>query len=307
MRKAVRETLQKHLSASTVPLPAEVPLSEVQNHFPMETRNFSDFYCSLEHAINCTKLLRSDGAINQNWYTVPMVYNGHTSSLVVSGTPVHRSCGVFPVPGRDRDKLTFQPEMHMDFELEMGVFLSQPLEHGKRLDINDCRDNMFGFVLLNDLSARQIQLFEMPPQGPFHSKGSGTSISRWIVTTEALEASSDETYDVELSVHIERNGESFKVCVSNLHELYWSAFQQLTHLSSAGKARTDDKGEKTGLGCLFERQLDGNRLASAPADLHATFLKDGDRVVLQGWCRHPVTKEVLFGFGKCEGQLLPAI
>ncbi|CAK7225474.1 hypothetical protein SBRCBS47491_005902 [Sporothrix bragantina] len=171
----------------------------------------------------CTKLLLNKTDINPNWYTVPMVYNGRTSSLVVSGTPVHRPCGVFPTE-KSNGKPTFQPEIHMDFELEMGVFLSKPLDRGQRLDINTCRDHIFGFVLLNDWSARNIQLFEMAPLGPFHSKGSGTSISPWIVTAEALEPilclrvtpqtvsppahltsneNADATYDIELSVRIQ--------------------------------------------------------------------------------------------------------
>ncbi|CAK7204881.1 hypothetical protein SEUCBS139899_007643 [Sporothrix eucalyptigena] len=301
----------------------------------MATRNFSDFYCSLEHTVNCTKLLLGKTDINRNWYTVPMVYNGRTSSLVVSGTPVHRPCGVFPSE-KSNGKPTFQPEIHMDFELEMGVFLSKPLERGQRLDINSCRDHIFGFVLLNDWSARQIQLFEMAPLGPFHSKGSGTSISPWIVTAEALELAMcprvtpqtvppprhltrsedlDATYDIELSVKIQ-------MCESNLNELYWTPLQQLTHLASAGEglstgdilgtgtissSRTNDKGEKSGLGCLFERKDPANRLSSVPNDLADTFLMDGDWVVFEGWCRNPETKKVLFGFGTCKGQLLPAV
>ncbi|KAL1895713.1 hypothetical protein Sste5346_005185 [Sporothrix stenoceras] len=219
-RVAVREKLQAYLAVSEPTSPAFIPLAEVENHFPMETRNFSDFYCSLEHTIN---LLLNKTDINPNWYTVPMVYNGRTSSLVVSGTPVHRPCGVFPTE-KSNGKPAFQPEIHMDFELEMGVFLSKPLDRGQRLDINTCRDHIFGFVLLNDWSARNIQLFEMAPLGPFHSKGSGTSISPWIVTAEALEPilcprvtpqtvsppthltgneNADATYDIELSVRIQ--------------------------------------------------------------------------------------------------------
>lgn len=119
-----------------------------------------------------------------------MVYNGRTSSLVVSDTPVTRPCGVFPTQissQEPKSKPVFQPEIHLDFELEMGVFVSESVPHGTRLDINKAKNHIFGFVMLNDWSARNIQVFEMPPLGPFHSKGFATSISPWVVPMEALD------------------------------------------------------------------------------------------------------------------------
>ncbi|KAH8879505.1 fumarylacetoacetate hydrolase [Thozetella sp. PMI_491] len=345
VRKDAREKLMQHLSNASTASAAFIALSEIENHFPMDTRNFSDFYCSLEHTQNCTAVFRDDGVINPNWFTAPMVYNGRTSSLVISGTPLHRPYGIFPVSSSDtaeKEGPSFQPETQMDFELEMGVFLSEPLPRGDRLKIEDCKENIFGFVLLNDWSARNIQLFEMPPLGPFHAKGSATSISPWIVTTEALEAAScprhspqeaqpfahlstpnnaHATYDIELSLKILRDGVSYTLTESNLNELYWTPFQQLTHLASAGEgistgdifgtgtissSRTNTQGEKIGLGCLFERKVPRNRLSATPEDLIETFLKDGDRVIIEGWCRDPATKQRLFGFGTCEGELMPA-
>lgn len=127
--------------------------------------------------------------INPNWYAAPMVYNGRTSSLVVSGTPVTRPCGIFPNRSSPDGKSapSFQPETHLDYELEMGVFLSQPVPRGQRLNLNNAKDHIFGLVMLNDWSSRDIQFFEMPPLGPFHSKGSATSVSPWIVPIEALD------------------------------------------------------------------------------------------------------------------------
>ncbi|KAI1332733.1 fumarylacetoacetate hydrolase [Xylariaceae sp. FL0255] len=341
-RGKVREVLLRHLSTpGSSSSPAFVPLAEVQNHFPMDTRNFSDFYCSLEHTRNCTAVFKPDSEPGLNWFTAPMVYNGRTSSLTISGTPVRRPCGIFS-PLSSKEAPSFQPELSMDFELEMGVFLTGPTPRGTRLAIEDARDSIFGFVLLNDWSARQIQGFEMPPLGPFHSKGTATSISPWIVTTEALEAvackmeypqhseplqhlrwveDSRATYDIELSAKIIRGGQSYLMCQSNLNELYWTPFQQVTHLASAGEGlsagdvfgtgtvsspRKNSQGEKVGLGCIFERMLPTNTLSSL-SDISSTFLKDGDRVVFDGWCRDPITKEVLFGFGTCEGELLPAL
>ncbi|KAF3762631.1 hypothetical protein M406DRAFT_263748 [Cryphonectria parasitica EP155] len=329
-RKLARERLTEYLSGEEAhAYPAFIPLNEIENHFPMDTRNFSDFYCSLEHTKN-------DGVISPNWFNAPMVYNGRTSSLVVSGTPVHRPYGIFPHPRAEKRQPMFQPETHMDFELEMGVFLSEGLSRGQRLRIGESSDKVFGFVLLNDWSARQIQLFEMAPLGPFHSKGSATSISPWIVTVEALEASicarhADQeveplphlryphearaTFDIELSAKIIRDDVSYTICETNLKELYWTPFQQLTHLASAGEGLaagdlfgtgtiSSDVREKTGLGCLFERTSPSNYLSSAPKDVAESFLKDGDRVVIEGWCREPETGKKLFGFGTCEGELL---
>jgi fumarylacetoacetase len=130
--------------------------------------------------------------IQPNWYAMPSVYNGRTSSLVVSGTPFHRPCGMYPdARGSGSPQvsvpISFKPESHMDYELEMAVWLSKPVPRGHRLKIANAQDHIFGLTLLNDWSARQIQGFEMPPLGPFHAKGSCTSVSSWIVPIEALE------------------------------------------------------------------------------------------------------------------------
>lgn len=125
--------------------------------------------------------------INQNWYFIPSCYNGRTSSLRISGVPIRRPWGVLAPPDSDaKTQPTWSPSRRLDFELEMGVYVSKPLPAGQILDIRDARDHIFGLVLLNDWSARDIQGFEMAPLGPFHSKGFGTTVSPWIVTGEAL-------------------------------------------------------------------------------------------------------------------------
>lgn len=129
--------------------------------------------------------------ISPNWFVIPSVYNGRTSSLVVSGTPVIRPYGMYPDPN-DPKTISFTPECKMDFELEMGVWLSKPVPRGRRLDIAHAEEHIFGLTLLNDWSSRQIQLFEMPPLGPFHSKGSATTVSPWVVPIEALEKAKGE-------------------------------------------------------------------------------------------------------------------
>ncbi|KAK4939288.1 hypothetical protein LTR10_020377 [Elasticomyces elasticus] len=244
---------------------------------------------------------------------------------------------------RDSNTVSFQPESHMDFELEMGIWLSKPVPQGQRVNIANARDHIFGLTLLNDWSARDIQGFEMPPLGPFHSKGSATSISPWIVPVEALELAScgrktkqepappphltwqeeaSATFDIDLTVTLLRDGKSYTICESNLNELHWTPFQQITHLSAGGEglspgdvfgtgtissARTNSDGEKTGLGCLFERKLPHTKMKSLPSDLTETFLKDGDEIIMEGWCKNKTTGKVILGFGQCSGRVLPAL
>ncbi|QKX61163.1 uncharacterized protein TRUGW13939_08310, partial [Talaromyces rugulosus] len=320
---------------------ALIPLSKVQYHLPMATRNFSDFYCSYEHAKNCSEIMKFQN-ISPNWFVIPSVYNGRTSSLVVSGTPVIRPYGMYPDPN-DPKTISFSLECKMDFELEMGVWLSKPVPRGRRLDIAHAEEHIFGLTLLNDWSSRQIQLFEMPPLGPFHSKGSATTVSPWVVPIEALEKAKGErkvkqepppaphltpsgelalTFNIDLSVKLIRDGKSYTLCESNLDELYWTPIQQITHLGSAGEGlshgdvfgtgtissnRTNSGGEKIGLGCLFERSLPDTKLESIPLDLIDTFLKDGDEVVMEGWCKDKTTGNVILGFGECRGKILPAV
>ncbi|KAK6366037.1 hypothetical protein LTS17_011004 [Exophiala oligosperma] len=339
VRSAFRALLKSGIANGGVKK-AMIPLAAVQNHLPMHIHNFSDFYCSLEHSKNCSDVFNL--TIQANWFKMPSVYNGRTSSLAVSGTPFHRPCGMYP-DSRGSDQISFKPESHMDYELEMGVWLSKPVPKGQRLKIGNARDHIFGLTLLNDWSARQIQGFEMPPLGPFHSKGSCTTVSSWIVPIEALESARCErktkqepappphltwqeddkaTFDIDLSVTLLRDGKSYTLCESNLNELHWTPYQQMTHLSAAGEglspgdvfgtgtissSRKNADGERIGLGCLFERNLPDARLKSMPSDLVDTFLKDGDEVILQGWCKDKASGKVLLGFGECRGKVLPAV
>ncbi|KAL4886828.1 hypothetical protein BJY04DRAFT_176628 [Aspergillus karnatakaensis] len=339
-RKEVRAILTKELTNPDVVEKYSIPLNKVTNHYPMDTKNFSDFYCSLEHTTNCSNLMKSP--IPENWYAIPSVYNGRTSSLRVSGTPIVRPNGVFRNPNTPNTPLKYQPSVRFDFELEVGVFLSKPLEPGQVLDIAEAEDYIFGLVILNDWSARDIQMFEMIPLGPFHGKGAGTSISAWIVDVVALEGvqsastkvQSPEplghlswrgerdraTWDVELSCRVVRNGKSYTVTETNLNELYWTPYQQLAHLASAGEGlatgdifgtgtissnRTNSAGENIGVACLLERHLPGNKLSVLEAD-GIVYLEDGDEVIMEGWC---VNKEigVKFGLGECRGVVTPAL
>ncbi|KAM0263261.1 hypothetical protein ACHAPA_008875 [Fusarium lateritium] len=188
--------------------------------------------------------------IPENWFYAPSVYNSRVSSVIPSGQPVRRPYGAYY--GKD-GKPTYGPSRELDYELEMGLFVSKPIPYGSTMDIGAVEDHIFGFVLLNDWSSRDLQVFEMKPLGPFHGKGFGTSISPWVVTLDALQAfqcppkreqdpppfdhlrwaGNNGTFDVKLEVELKRDGESTSLGTSNLRYLYWTPFQQLAHHASA--------------------------------------------------------------------------
>ncbi|WQF90215.1 Putative fumarylacetoacetase [Colletotrichum destructivum] len=203
-RRAVRDVLIQSIRANDVPSQCLIPLANITMHLPFQIGGFSDFYCSLEHVQNCSPMA-AGVAIPDNWFYAPSVYNSRVSSVVPSPQPIRRPRGVY----YDGDgNPTYGPSREVDYELEMGVFVSKPVKHGEELAIEHVEEHIFGFVLLNDWSSRDLQIFEMKPLGPFHSKGSscprlllqkqiidlanrlpgfGTSISPWVITLEALE------------------------------------------------------------------------------------------------------------------------
>lgn len=214
-----------------------------------------------------------------------------------------------------------------------------------RLSIADAKSHIFGLTILNDWSARSIQFFEMQPLGPFHSKGSLTSISPWIIPIEALETHAScppsvqqvqapvphlfwddkaghATWNVNLKCALIRDGVEYVTTHTNLNELYWQPIQQLSHLASAGEgigpgdvfgtgtissARKNDRQEYTGLACLWERKLTKAKLSNLPTDIAETLLLDGDEVVMTGEVIRQDTGELIFGFGECKGKILPAM
>ncbi|KAK5084621.1 hypothetical protein LTR05_005699 [Lithohypha guttulata] len=345
-RKQLRFVLSSHANSTGFNPsrhPAYLPLAEVTMHLPFDTRNYSDFACSYEHASNCSKVMNISFNTDSgnSWFVLPQVYNGRTSSLAVSGTPVKRPHGIFPL--KKGETATFQAENKLDFELEMGVWVSRPVERAERLDITDAKEHIFGLTLLNDWSARSIQSYEMQPLGPFHSKGTLTSISPWIVPIEALEEfaacprhtpqsppplphldwkdQEHATWNINIKATLVRDGKEYVVSESNLNELHWTPLQQITHSASAGaglspgdvlgtgtisSSRKNDAGEKNGLSCLLERRLDDAKLSTLPDGLAERFLEDGDEVVLTAWVEDKQSREVLLWFGECKGKIEPA-
>ncbi|KAG1226061.1 hypothetical protein G6F35_003082 [Rhizopus arrhizus] len=295
---------------------ALIPLSSVKMHLPAKIGDYTDFYCSREHATNVGIMFRGkDNALQPNWLHIPVGYHGRASSVVVSGTDIRRPAGQ-RLPAKDAKAPVFGPSVRLDIELEVGWFVGTGNKLGERIDIKDAKDHIFGLVLVNDWSARDIQAWEYVPLGPFLGKSFGTTISPWIVTLDALEpflvqgpsqASPEplpylkeedpSAYDVNLQVQIKPAGASkFEtVAVSNLKHMYWSITQQLTHHTVNGcNMRSGDMGatgtisgpEKGSFGSLLEITWSGRDKIQFENGIERVFLEDGDEVKITGQCEN---------------------
>jgi fumarylacetoacetase len=309
---------------------ALVPMREARLHLPIAVSGYTDFYSSKEHATNVGVMFRGkDNALQPNWLHMPIGYNGRASTVVVSGTKVKRPRGQLKSPNADSPG--FGPCRRLDFELEMGVVIGQPSAMGKMLDEAQAEAMIFGFVLLNDWSARDIQQWEYVPLGPFQAKAFATSISPWVVTREALEPfrlhgpeqtpaplpylkqALPNNYDLELDVAL-RTGEmgtAQNICRTNFKYMYWSSVQQLVHHASSGCAMnvgdllgsgTISGPEKHQRGSLLEISWNGAEPIELPGGAKRTFLEDGDQLVMRGWCQGDGYR---VGFGEVEGTIVP--
>lgn len=303
-----------------------------QMHMPIAVQGYTDFYSSKEHATNVGVMFRGkDNALQPNWLHIPIGYNGRASTVVVSGTPIRRPRGQLKPPTADVP--TFGPCKRLDFELEMGVVIGQASAMGEMLTEREAEGMIFGFTLLNDWSARDIQAWEYVPLGPFQAKAFGTSISPWVVTREALEPfrvhgpSQDpkplpylqqagaNNYDMQLAVDLktEKAPKPQTISRTNFKYMYWSSVQQLVHHASSGCAMNagdllgsgtisgPEKGER---GSLLELSWGG----AEPFDLGngemRSFLEDGDSLTIRGWCQGDGYR---VGFGEVEGTILPSL
>ncbi|KAK5110922.1 hypothetical protein LTR62_005460 [Meristemomyces frigidus] len=339
VRRAVREQLQDDLRNGKIPFSCLVELKDVSNHLPMKSTGFSDFYTSLEHCQNCSGELTT-ASIAKNWFYAPSVYNSRVSSLLPTPSSLPRPKNLSFSSGLDSEPI-YGPSRKLDFELEMGYYISQPVPWGSTMRIQDAREHIFGFVLLNDWSARDHQLFEMRPLGPFHSKGFGTSLSNWIVPMEALgpfacapktvqdpaplehlmwPETEQGTLDIKLRVKLVRQGREYTLGSSNLKYLYWTPYQQLAHHAASGcgmqtgdligtgtisGSGKDAEGRKNELGCLYEAERTKTEiLPKVEAGAYQEgYLEDGDEILLEGWCGADDGEAL--GFGECRGTILP--
>jgi fumarylacetoacetase len=288
---------------------ALVPLAEVEALLPVAVGDYVDFYSSLEHASNLGRIMRPGGdPVLPNWRHLPVAYHGRAGSIVVSGTPIRRPCGQRP-PHAPSEVPSFGPERQLDFELELGFVTGPGLPSGARIPAAVADEHIFGFLLLNDWSAREIQRWEAQPLGPFLGKSFATSVAAWITPLEALAAHrvhgapqdppplaylhTDEPWalEIDLEVAIVPAGSRVELTLSrtNARELYWNAAQQLTHATSGGSAlRAGDlfaSGAISGLdpgsyGSLIEL-TSGGSTALQVGDGSRTFLEDGDTVIMR--------------------------
>ncbi|MCO5993206.1 fumarylacetoacetase [Actinoallomurus rhizosphaericola] len=304
--------------------PHLVPLSEVKLHLPFEVADYVDFYSSRDHATNVGRIFRPDAAaLPPNWLHLPIGYHGRSGTVVPSGTPIVRPRG----QRRTEDGPVFGPSLKLDIEAEVGFVVGVPSELGRPVPTTGFRDHVFGFVLVNDWSARDIQAWEYQPLGPFLGKSFATSISPWVVPLAALESARtappaqdpqplpylrcDEPWGLDLTLEVELNGHV--VSRPPFATMYWTAPQQLAHATVNGAAlRTGDlmasgtvSGPERGQrGCLIELTWDGREPLELPNGRRA-YLEDGDTVRIRATASGP--GGVPIGFGEVAGAVLPAL
>ncbi|MEM5427786.1 fumarylacetoacetase [Cupriavidus oxalaticus] len=310
---------------------ALVPMSAAALHLPVDIPGYTDFYSSKEHATNVGRMFRDpDNALLPNWLEIPIGYNGRASSVVVSGTPLHRPNGQIKLPNEARP--VFSACRKLDFELEMGFIVGKESALGEPVSTADAPAHMFGMVLLNDWSARDIQQWEYVPLGPFNSKGFGTSISPWVVTMDALEPfrrdnpeqspqplpylqqQDKNAYDIALEVSLQPEGAPAPstICRTNFKAMYWTMAQQLAHHTVSGcNVRVGDlmgSGTISGTtpdsyGSMLEITRNGAEPVTLADGSQRGFLQDGDSVIMTGYCQGDGYR---VGFGTVAGKILPA-
>jgi fumarylacetoacetase len=311
---------------------AFIAQSDVELLLPAEIGDYTDFFSSREHATNTGTMMRGlENALQPNWLHLPVAYHGRASSIVISGTDVRRPCGQTMPEGASRPK--FGPSRALDFELEMGLFIGPENPLGQPIPVERATEHVFGLVLVNDWSARDIQKWEYVPLGPFLSKNFATGISPWVVTVDALlpfrvpgpkqdpeplpylRSSGDWAFDIQLQASLQgpRMKQPDVICRTNFRYMYWNICQQVAHHTITGcNLRPGDllaSGTISGptpdsRGCLLERTWGGREPLSLSDGTQRRFLEDGDRVTFSAWCQgdgHRV------GFGEVTGSVLPAV
>lgn len=332
----VRQAIQHLLHADTPTLRDNTALrqralhsqAEVTLHLPAAIGDYTDFYASKEHATNVGAMFRDPkNALLPNWVHVPIGYHGRASSIVLSGTPIKRPLGQMMAPGAAAPH--FGPSQELDFELEFGFFVGPGNRLGQPISVANAHRHIFGFVLVNDWSARDIQRWEYRPLGPFLGKNFATSISPWVVPLAALEpfrctgpsqqpaplpylqAEADWAFDIHLEACLqsESMAEPVTIARTNFRYLYWTVCQQLAHHTSGGcNMRPGDllaSGTISGptpdsYGSLLELSWGGKRPLTLPNGESRTYLADGDRLTLTGWAQGAGYR---VGLGAVSGQI----
>jgi fumarylacetoacetase len=337
--RRTREIVQHLLSTETPTLRDDRRLREKTFHaqkdvtmkLPARIGNYTDFYSSYHHAHNVGTMLRGpENALMPNWKWLPVAYHGRASSVVISGTDVRRPHGQTKPP--DASAPVFGPTKSLDYELEMAFLIGPGNSLAQPVPIDRAVDHIFGFVLMNDWSARDIQAWEYQPLGPFLAKNFCTSISPWVVTLEALEpfkkplltqdpqpldylrAKNDFTFDIELEARLQTSSMSAPHVITrtNFQNLYWSIAQQLAHHTITGcnlepgdllASGTISGATEESRGCMLELTWRGANPLKLPNGESRKWLEDGDTLAITGWCQGDGYR---IGFGEVSGRVLPA-
>jgi fumarylacetoacetase len=331
----VRERIQDHLcnnnSILKVNKKAFFLQNEVTMHLPVFIGDYTDFYSSIEHATNVGAMFRDpENALLPNWKHIPIGYHGRASSIMVSGKNIHRPKGQVLLPNTTQP--VFKPSSRVDFELEMGFIIGKNTQIGEAVGSNDAENYIFGKVLFNDWSARDIQKWEYVPLGPFLAKNFASSISPWIVTLEALkpfkvkgpkqepkvlpylEYKGLKNYDINLEVIIQpKNGDKNTVSKSNFKYMYWNMSQQIAHHTSNGcnicvgdimASGTISGKNRNSYGSMLELSWGGKNPILLSNGEKRKFIEDYDTVIMRGHCEK---NGIRVGFGEVKAQILPAI
>ncbi|OWY23502.1 fumarylacetoacetase [Sphingobacteriales bacterium UPWRP_1] len=339
--RAVRQRLSDLFNATNTELKGNrehcekilFPVETCLLHLPVHVGDYSDFYSSREHATNVGIMFRgADNALMPNWLHLPVGYHGRSSSIVVSGTPLHRPKGQMQF--QDGQPPVFGPSRLLDFELEMAFITGKGKPLGYSIGVDEADEYIFGLMLFNDWSARDIQKWEYQPLGPFLGKNFGSSVSPWLVTLDALEPfrvaapvqepavlpylqySGNKALDINLSVFIQPDGgTATQICQSNTKYLYWTMEQQLAHHTVNGcninagdmlASGTISGPMPNSFGSMLELTWRGTKPLTLSDGTERKFIADGDTVIMKGYAQYP-DNGLRIGFGEVSGKVLPAL
>ncbi|QSE99106.1 fumarylacetoacetase [Fulvivirga lutea] len=309
---------------------ALIDKSEAEMLMPIKVQNYTDFYSSVEHATNVGTMFRDpDNALLPNWKHIPVGYHGRASSIVPSGVNIHRPKGQTKAP--DAELPSFGPSKRLDFELETAFITCKENGLGNAVSTEQAEEYIFGFVLFNDWSARDIQVWEYVPLGPFLAKNFASSISPWIVTMDALEPfrvptpkqepavlpyleyKGDKNFNINLEVYLQpEGGEENLICKSNFKYMYWNVNQQLAHHTVNGcniqvgdmyASGTISGPTEDSYGSMLELAWKGTKPIKLSDGSERKFIEDGDTVIMRG---HAEKDGVRIGFGEVASKVLPA-
>jgi fumarylacetoacetase len=340
LRRGLCECLREGSPRATELATALIPQSETQLTLPARIGDYTDFYASIHHATAVGRLFRPDQPLLPNYKWVPIAYHGRASSLGVSGEDVRRPRGQVMPRGADRPQLA--PSARLDYELEVGILIGSGNRLGCPIPLAEAEEHVFGLCLLNDWSARDIQAWEYQPLGPFLAKNFATTISPWVVTLEALapfrlpwsrpaedppplaylegaELRASGALDLQLEVAIETaamrvsRAAPQRLARTNFRHSYWSIAQMVAHHTVNGcnlepgdllGTGTQSGPDPQEAGSLLELTAGGKHSIRLESGETRTFLEDGDRVILRGWCERPGYARI--GFGEASATVLPA-